>query len=69
MKLLFIFFILTFVVSAQSKIMTDEKMPKTGADPDIEENKIVAAYDRAKFLDERKKMMQEWADYVDSLMC
>ncbi len=31
------------------------------------ENKIVAAYDRAKFLDERKKMMQEWGDYVNSL--
>ena len=28
MKLLFIFFILTFVVSAQSKIMTDEKSQK-----------------------------------------
>lgn len=28
-------------------------------------NKIDAAYDRAKFLDERKKMMQEWADYLD----
>lgn len=30
------------------------------------ENKIVAAYDRAKFLDERKKMMQEWADFVNA---
>jgi len=29
------------------------------------ENKIVAAYDRAQFLDDRKKMMQEWADFVD----
>ncbi|MFA7276257.1 MAG: integrase arm-type DNA-binding domain-containing protein [Pseudobdellovibrionaceae bacterium] len=28
-------------------------------------NKIDAAYDRAKFLDERKVMMQEWADYLD----
>lgn len=26
-------------------------------------NKIDAAYDRAQFLDERKKMMQEWGDY------
>ncbi len=32
------------------------------------ENKIVAAYDRAQFLDERKKMMQEWADYIDSIV-
>lgn len=29
-------------------------------------NKIDAAYDRADFLDERKVMMQEWADYLDS---
>jgi integrase len=28
-------------------------------------NKIVAAYDRAEFLDERRKMMQDWADFVD----
>lgn len=30
-------------------------------------NKVDAAYDRAKFLDERKIMMQAWADYLDSL--
>lgn len=30
-------------------------------------NKIDAAYDRALFLEERKKMMQEWADYIDGL--
>ncbi|RYD50770.1 MAG: DUF4102 domain-containing protein [Sphingobacteriales bacterium] len=29
-------------------------------------NKIDAAYDRAKFLDERRKMMQEWADYIEA---
>lgn len=29
-------------------------------------NKIDAAYDRAKFIDERTRMMQDWADYVDS---
>ncbi len=28
---------------------------------------VQRAYDRAQFLDERKKMMQEWADYIDSL--
>ena len=28
-------------------------------------NKIDAAYDRAKFLEERRKMMQEWADYLE----
>jgi len=32
-------------------------------------NKIDAAYDRAQFLDDRKKMMQEWADYIDELSC
>lgn len=28
-------------------------------------NKIDKAYDRAQFLDERKVMMQDWADYID----
>lgn len=28
---------------------------------------VQRAYDRAQFLDERKKMMQEWADYIDGL--
>ncbi len=30
-------------------------------------NQVDAAYDRAKFLDDRKRMMQEWADYIDKL--
>tara|TARA_B100000686_G_scaffold315138_1_gene361783 strand:+ start:535 stop:1725 length:1191 start_codon:yes stop_codon:yes gene_type:complete len=30
-------------------------------------NKIIAAYDRAEFMDERRKMMQEWADYIDKV--
>lgn len=30
-------------------------------------NMVDRAYDRAKFLDDRKKMMQEWADYLDNL--
>ena len=30
-------------------------------------SKIDRAYDRAQFLPERKKMMQEWADYVDAV--
>jgi len=30
-------------------------------------NKVDAAYDRAKFMDERRKMMQEWADYLDKV--
>lgn len=30
-------------------------------------NQIDAAYDRAKFLDERKVMMQDWSDYLEEL--
>ncbi len=30
-------------------------------------NKIDKAYDRAQFLDERAKMMQEWADYLENI--
>jgi integrase len=29
-------------------------------------NKVDAAYDRAQFLPERRKMMQEWADHLDN---
>ena len=29
-------------------------------------NKIDAAYDRAKFINERTKMMQDWADYIEN---
>jgi len=32
-----------------------------------QKDKVVAAYDRAQFLDERKKMMQHWADYLDAI--
>jgi integrase len=32
-----------------------------------ERNKIRAAYNRAEYLDERRKMMQAWADYLDVL--
>jgi integrase len=30
-------------------------------------NKVDAAYDRAQFLPERRKMMQQWADYLDAV--
>lgn len=30
-------------------------------------NKIAAAYDRAAFLDDRRRMMQDWADYLDTV--
>lgn len=29
-------------------------------------NKVTAAYDRAQFLDDRREMMQDWADYLDA---
>lgn len=32
-----------------------------------ERNKVRAAYNRAQRLPERRKMMQRWADYLDSL--
>jgi integrase len=32
-----------------------------------QQDKIASAYDRATFLEERKKMMQEWADYLDTI--
>lgn len=31
-------------------------------------DKIRAAYDRTKFLDDRRKMMQDYADYIDQIM-
>jgi integrase len=33
-----------------------------------EENKVRAAYNRAEYLQERIKMMQAWADYIDSII-
>ncbi|MGH8487598.1 MAG: tyrosine-type recombinase/integrase [Gammaproteobacteria bacterium] len=32
-----------------------------------ERNRIRAAYNRAEYMDERRRMMQAWADYLDSL--
>ena len=32
-----------------------------------ERNKVRAAYNKAQRLPERRKMMQAWADYLDSL--
>jgi integrase len=33
----------------------------------VERNKVRAAYNRASYLEERRKMMQAWADYLDGL--
>jgi integrase len=32
-----------------------------------ERNKTRASYNRAEYLAERRKMMQQWSDYLDSL--
>ena len=32
-----------------------------------ERDKVRAVYNRAQYLTERRKMMQAWADYLDSL--
>lgn len=34
-----------------------------------ERNKVRASYNRAEYLDERRAMMQAWADYIDTLCC
>jgi integrase len=33
----------------------------------VERNKVRAAYNRAEYLDQRRQMMQAWADYLDGL--
>ena len=33
-----------------------------------ERNRVRAAYNRAEYLEERRQMMQAWADYIDSLV-
>jgi integrase len=33
----------------------------------MERDRIRAAYNRADYLEERRKMMQSWADYLDAL--
>jgi hypothetical protein len=32
-----------------------------------ERNKVLASYNRAEYLAERKEMMQVWADYIDAI--
>lgn len=33
----------------------------------VERNKVRAAYHRSEYLDDRRKLMQHWADYLDGL--
>jgi integrase len=57
------------------RAMASTLLNEQGWNPDLielqlahqERNKVRAAYNRAQRLDERRKMMQAWADYLDGL--
>ncbi len=57
------------------RAMASTLLNETGYPPDVielqlahqERNEVRAAYNRAKHLPERRKMMQAWADYLDGL--
>lgn len=57
------------------RAMASTRLNEMGWPPDVierqlahaERNKVRAAYNRAQYLDERKRMMQAWADYLDGL--
>ncbi|OOG54043.1 integrase [Rhodanobacter sp. B05] len=57
------------------RAMASTRLNEMGWTPDVierqlahaERNKIRAAYNRAQYLDERTRMMQAWADYLDGL--
>jgi len=57
------------------RAMASTRLNEMGWPPDVierqlahaERNKVRAAYNRAQYLAERKKMVQTWADYLDSL--
>ena len=57
------------------RAMASTLLNETGYPPDVielqlahqERNEVRAAYNRAQRLEERRKMMQAWADYLDGL--
>jgi integrase len=57
------------------RAMASTLLNELGFSPDVialqlahqERNEVRAAYNRAQRLDERRKMMQAWADYLDGL--
>ena len=63
------------MVSHGFRSMASTLLNEQGWHPDLielqlahaERNKVRAAYNRAQRLDERRKMMQAWADYLDGL--
>jgi integrase len=58
---------------AMARTMTAERLP--GIDPNVVEAQLAhgksgplgMAYDRAEFMDQRRHLMQAWADYLDKL--
>lgn len=55
------------------RALASTTMNEEGFDPGIERqlahaerNKVRAAYPRAEYLDDRRKLLQWWADYLDS---
>ena len=57
------------------RAMASTRLNEMGWQPDVierqlahaERNKVRAAYNRAQYMAERRKMMQAWADYLDTL--
>ncbi len=57
------------------RAMASTRLNELGFGPDVierqlshaEKDQVRAAYNRAAYMDERKKMMQAWADYLDAL--
>lgn len=57
------------------RAMASTRLNEMGWPPDVierqlshaENNSVRAAYNHAEYLDQRRKMMQEWADYLDAL--
>ena len=57
------------------RAVASTNLNETGFKPDVierqlahcERNEVRGAYNRAEYLPERKKMMQHWADYLDSI--
>ncbi|MBV6829681.1 tyrosine-type recombinase/integrase [Xanthomonas euvesicatoria] len=61
------------MVSHGFRAMASTRLNELGWPPDVierqlahvERNKVRAAYNRAQYMEERRKMMQAWADYLD----
>jgi len=57
------------------RALASTRLNELGWSPDVierqlahaERNKVRAVYNRATYMDDRKKMMQSWADYLDGL--